>query len=625
MIAASLGLDRFDQGDLLRFSRQIRAPRGETISTEAVGHALLVGSARSRFQGGWRVCFAGQLHNAAQIASDLDIATTVAGEIYAAALNKWGDQADERCIGHYATIALSPEDGSLRLARSPFQAPPLHFRSDGSVATVAQCPRLVFWRDSNRPTPDLERLAQMLVNDASDRFRSWYLGARRMPLGSAVSLRLDRWQEVWRYDLFAKAQVSLPRPSDYVEAARALLDDGVAAALVGSRQPAIMLSGGLDSPLVAASALQHLGPDRFLHSYTFGPDPAWAGGCPDGIIVNEFSRVKAFAAQHPRLATHFECNRDRDFRTGLRELLEACDAAPSMLGLAWIEHALHEAAAAHGCDVMLTGTWGNFTLSSRGPWAFSEYLLTGNWGQLARALRGTNVPPRSLWRQFASRALAPLLPRAIWRIARLATGHDDNLSLTAIRKDWPGLSSTLQRSRKAGYDLQRLQFRSKRDHWRSLLAEDGQEQDQYALGMRLVHGLALRDPTAYRPLVEFCWGCPSEVFLRDGTDRWLAREMARGVMPEAQRTDRAYAHHYVDWQPRFAAIRADLLAELELMSGDPDISSVIDLARLRKLVEAVPTKTEAYDARTALPFQITLPVGMAAARFVAYAKGRNDI
>lgn len=633
MIAASLGPDAFGPDELRRFTSLIRLPPGGQAETDLLGRAMLVwtqgrinGRAASPSPTGWRALLTGQLHNHRALAAELGLATADPALVYAAAVARWGDLADEHCIGHYAAIALAPDGASLRLARSPFQAPPLHFRQDGALASAAQHPRVLFWRESQRPEPDLDRVAQTLVNDASDRFRSWYRGASRLPLGSAVTLRPQGWTEVWRYDLFSRPQQHLPSAAAYVEAAQALLDEGVAAALEGVTKPAVLLSGGLDSPMVAASTLRQIGPDQRLHSYTFGPDPAWSGKAPDGIFASDFSLVEAFAAQHPRLVTHFETNPGCDFRTGQRELLEASDAAPSMLGLAWIEHAMHRAARAEGCDVMLSGTWGNFGFSSRGSWAFSEYLMTGRWSQLAKAYRGRVGDPRSMAQRFASLSLAPLLPRSLWQAGRALLGKGNALAeAIAINPGWPGLAQTLRRSRMAGFDFERLQFATKQAHWRALLAEDGQEQDQYALGMELIHGLPRRDPTAYRPLIEFCWGCPTDVFMRDGTDRWLAREMAKGQMPEAQRLNRDYGHHYTDWQPRLVPIQGELLEELERMADDPDIAAVVDVARLHELVRAVPAISPDYDPQTALPYQSALPIGMAAARFIAYAKGRNDI
>ncbi len=633
MIAVSLGVAPFGAEAERRFAARLQPGRGRRIACVRDGPLLLAAAVDARAStpdlqavAGWRVLFGGQLHNRRELAAELGLGDCTAAEAYAAALARWGEAVDERCIGHYAAIAAAHDGSRLRLARSPFVAPPLHFRHAAELATASQLPRDLFWNEAERPAPDLERVAQMLLNEHGERFRGWYVGAQRLPLGCAIELTPHSWREVWRYDLFARQQQRLARREDYTEAALALLDQGVAAVLEGVERPAVMLSGGLDSASVAASVLQ-LRPAAPLHAFCFGPDESLQAAAPAGSFLSDFEAVRAFAAANPRVVAHFETNPGRDLRHLQRELLAMTDAAPSSLGLAWIEHALYEAAARAGCDAMLVGTWGNFTISARPPWALPEFLVTARWGQLGAALRARRGDPRPKWRQFAGLALAPLLPRSVWRMQRSWRGAEiaGAASLTAIAPDWPGLEAALRRARDAGFDMERRQFASKRAAWGSLLAEDGQEQDQYALGMELLHGLPKRDPTAYRPLVEFCWGCPTEVFMHDGEDRRLAREMGRGRLPEAQRTNRDYGVQNADWQPRIAAAQDELLGELAAMAEDPDIAAIVDISRLIRLARDLPPPRATYDRDESLPYQTVLPLGFAAARFIAYAKGRNDI
>ena len=53
-------------------------------------------------------------------------------------------------------------------------------------------------------------------------------------------------------------------------------------------------------------------------------------------------------------------------------------------------------------------------------------------------------------------------------------------------------------------------------------------------GFEQLYGLSWRDVTTYRPFVEFCMGLPVDLFVHDGQNRWLARELSKG--PSARGT-----------------------------------------------------------------------------------------
>lgn len=581
--------------------------------------------APGRTPSGRLALFNGQLHNRAALWTQLGAQTGRNGdaELYALALDRWGDTADEHVIGHYCAIVLDPDHTSLRLSRSPLTAPPLHFRHDGARAIAASIPRPLFWQSGTTRRVNLDRLARSALIDFTDRFAGWYEGCGRMPLGCAVRLTPRDFAQVWRYDLFTRPRQRLPRDQDYVDAANALLDEGVAAVLADSRQPGVLLSGGLDSSQVALSALRRMPVAQDLPAFTYGPQPQWNRPAPPGRYASEFAAVAQLAAANSRLKPEYFTHDGQDFRHGMRELLQAMDCGAPALGLAWMYHDLCRRARARGCDVLLTGDWGNMTFSSSAPWGPVEFFRRGRWPQLWQLLRHEPADTRSMARRFLARVIMPQLPRGLWqRVHGWRYGAPpDGLRRSGLSPQWAGQHRLIEQARNAGWDAERLHFTSQRQFWQRLMIEDGQDHEQVFQGLQQLHGVTLCDPTAYRPLVEFCYGVPTAQFTRGPMNRFLARRMAAGHLPDELRLNRELGQHHGDWPLRIDQARDELLAELDRMTGDSDISAMFDLPGLRRSLEDF----SAGGNEDAILYQCALPTVIAAGRFIAYAKGRNDI
>lgn len=138
-----------------------------------------------------------------------------------------------------------------------------------------------------------------------------------------------------------------------------------------------------------------------------------------------------------------------------------------------------------------------------------------------------------------------------------------------------------------------------------------------------MYGVPQRDPMAYRPLVEYCWSLPTRMFMRNGEMRWLAKQVAKGLMPEQQRANRLNGRWDADWHLRIGRRRGDYLAELARLETNERIAAMIDLPRLRAALEEWPDKTET-DPQISAPRQFAIPRALLTARFVNYVEGRNQ-
>lgn len=568
--------------------------------------------------------FYGWLDNAAQLAAELGLPPEAdPAAIYSKSLKRWGDGADRRVIGNYCAITSLPGH-RLRLVRSPWSAPPLHFVANSRLCMASNILGALFAAGQPREV-DTDYVADQLLQDHHDcEPRGWYRGVGRVPLGcsaliSAGGVHLHRF-----YDPCDVPQIRFRCDEDYVEAARQLLNEAAQAALAGASKPAIMLSGGLDSALVADALLTHLPADRRLPSFTFTPLPGWDGQVGPHHYGNERALVGAFAECHPQLQPHFPDSSQHGFDYRLRELLAACEVPSANVANVGIFHGPWEAAKVAGCDVMVTADLGNFTISNEAPWYASEYLLRGRWLALCAAVRSAPTDDRPLWRKLAALSLLPLLPRRLQGALR----H----WFAAAPQDWNRLVSMVSDETRAAHSVRRGADRqlaigtrpcSRRDWilraWQS--ADSGEDID---LGFERMHGIRKRDVTAWRPLVEFCMGLPTEQFVKGAEHRRLARRLAIGRLPQQQRLNARYGLHHPDWHERLGRRRNELKDYALGIADHPVMGKMIDTQRMVALLDDWPADPP-LDPAEAWPRSFAITRAVTAAMFIGHAEGRNAL
>ncbi|GAA4762056.1 asparagine synthase-related protein [Novosphingobium ginsenosidimutans] len=573
------------------------------------------------------VLFAGRIDNAREAAGLLEVDypgdrpdPAKLARLYGAARLAWGDAADLRLIGEYAAILINGAAQELCLVRSPLRAPPLHFHARPERLIAASVTRALFACGVPRQINDAKLADNALFNPGDDR-TGWFEGVEQVPLGTELRFNPAGMRERRYYDLYSLPKVRLGRDAEYLEAAHSLLTEATKVALRGSHRPAIMLSGGLDSSQVAAKALAALPAGSQLHAFTFTPENGWDGHQDSGTFGDERPYVEAFAQQHPGLVLHFEDNAGTGFDAGLTELFFATGSAAINQTNFSHFHSLWRAARAAGCDVVLGADYGNFTFSAEGGWGFPEYLLRGRWRQLWLALRHAENDDRSLLRRFLALSVLPILPDKLWQWQRRLRGQPDIFAIASpLRADYALSSGAQARARQAGQPVRRW---PELGRWREFELFQRNDHCDIMHGFEEIYGLPQRDPTAWRPFVEFCLGLPTELFLRDGQTRWLAREMARGIMPEAQRLETRHGRHGADWHLKLGRRRRELLAEVEQLAQNERLSAMIDFPKIRHALEDWPA-TGAIPVEERLLREGAIPRAIMLARYVNYFEGCNQ-
>jgi asparagine synthase (glutamine-hydrolysing) len=141
--------------------------------------------------------------------------------------------------------------------------------------------------------------------------------------------------------------------------------------------------------------------------------------------------------------------------------------------------------------------------------------------------------------------------------------------------------------------------------------------------MEQIYEVRMLEVPTYRPFLEYCLSHPSTIFMRNGQIRWLARELGRGNMPEAQRTSREVGEENGDWHSRLTPRLAEFQETVRQGRLNPELDYFFDFDALDQALDNWPDRpTKAQE--TFIPLGFGLPRAIAMIRHVNYMTGRNE-
>ena len=258
----------------------------------------------------------------------------------------------------------------------------------------------------------------------------------------------------------------------------------------------ILLSGGLDSNAVAAYAAPYLAArGKKLYSFTSVPEEKERARIPGQFAVaDERSLVERVRRFHGNLEPEYLVTNRGDLlaeNRKLRELLEVPYKA--VLNLPWMYES-YERAAGKGCGILLSGQYGNITISY-GDFR-SLFLTLLHRGRIRELVREINAYSRKYRRSR----------RWIWRDLLTAGAGQDHEEVSRYMYD------------------------------KNALRQIG----EYEVKLSLATGVVPRDPTRDRRLITLVLSLPVEQFTHAGQERRLVRQYLKGFIPPEILEDEFY-------------------------------------------------------------------------------------
>ena len=464
--------------------------------------------------------------------------TAASSRLILAAYQRWVTACPEHLLGDFAFAVWDARERSLLLARDAMGLRPLYYRLTPSqllfaseIGQLIACPVVPVELDERM-------VAAHLTGQPTPLDWTFYRGIAQLPPGHALLVEGSR-HRLWRYwDVDPGHRIRYRNDQDYAEHFRDLFKEAVRCRLRSVRPVGLMLSGGVDSGSVAATAGWLLENERERLSVPSFRTYSYA-----------FDRLTQCDERHvSRLITDRYCLSATDVPAedahplaGFPEHGPTRDA-PSYLAHQPLHERVFARARADGVATMMTGCRGDLLVGCDHD--HLGLLATGLWREVLADLRTESGNSRRFPRIVAKRLLLPalmswwppctLVPmrRRLWgRMAGwhmvppypdwLRTDFADRVGLAELAQRVeapPGLAASSVRQR---YETIFIEL-----HMRSLV---DLERNQARFG------LAIADAWSDRRLAEFVLAIPQSQLHRPSDYKSLARRAMIGLMPEEAR------------------------------------------------------------------------------------------
>lgn len=512
--------------------------------------------------------------------------TTPDGSLVMRAFSRWGNQCPDHLDGDWQLAAWDSQSKQLFIARDHFGSTGLYYYRGKNFFAFASNIRALLALPEVPRRPDMLKMAQVLTAWLGEGWRTAYENLYRLPPAHMLRVSSDtiETKRYWFPEQLPELRYS--RDEDYVEEFLNVFGQAVRSRLHSGRPVAALLSGGLDSGAVVATAapllaaeqkrltaftsiplfsLEKLGVSRTGNEWGLAAATAhMTGDNIDHVALDSANACPLFAIER-RLEIHNE-------------------PGHSASNHYWLEDAQTQAAL-RGAGVLLTGQFGNFSISYNGYGSFWHALPRGGFRSAVNVVRYCEA---NVWHTLKRQILRPLVLPAL-RFVKQNVGGSPWENYSAIRPAFAEAVQLLEQMQNSGHDPT-FTLNTSRHAQQAVFLDSSIGARWHEVGA--AHGMEVRDPTTDRRVIEFCLRVPEEQYRRQGESRWLIRRAMNGRLPQEVLANNRRGLQAADLAQRVMARRREMSACLDRFAASERVRNVLDLERMREVLSMSDLKGE---------------------------------
>jgi asparagine synthase (glutamine-hydrolysing) len=488
------------------------------------------------------VIFNGEIYNFPELKRELQsqgyvFRTNCDTEVIIHGYKQWGDEVLNRLNGMFGLAIWDVRQKRLVLARDPFGIKLIYYRIDGGSLYFGSEMHPIRAMMPGKAEIDTTSLNLFLRYRFTPSPYTILKGVRKLAPGTKLTVQNGACEVSHWYRFKPEPFTPSKSPAEAREELLSLYKDAIKRQLISDVPVGLLLSGGIDSGLLLA--LMNLNGSSWP-TYTVGYGASFA----DDELTSAAETARVLGSKHTSVAitkSTFEEALPR-IVASLEEPIATSSIVPMYFVCQRARQDVKVALVGQGPDELFGGyrrhlgvryraLWAGLPAWLRGPISTTVAALPRN-ETLKRGVHSLAIPDRM--RRYQN--VLSLLPgdqiEGLFEEGLLPSDTGDT-----ILNCWEDISELMESTDELG-GLQFLELRS-------TLPD---ELLMYADKLSMAHALELRVPFVDKEIVEYVERLPANFKVRNGSRKWLHRQVCRTFLPESivKRPKRGFASNVVD-------------------------------------------------------------------------------
>ena len=446
-------------------------------------------------------------------------------EIIFAAYKKWGKDCVHHLIGDWSFAVWDSNSKELFLARDHHGISGIYYYSNNDfLAFASSLKSLLALPHVPKKVNELQ-IAQVHISWTDDGIQTAYSDILRLPPSHFLTVKNGAVEKV-RYHYFENIKpLNYKNDEDYIEHFKELFTEAVSCRLRTHKKVGSTLSSGLDSSSVSAVAANLLKQKNVrLPVFTSVPLYDCQDQVPQHRLANEGPLAAKLVEFNGNMDHYLLDSKNVSVLNGILRTLWIHDQPVHAAANAYWIVDLMENAKRMGCNVLLTGQFGNGTIS----WPTAQYTnkyLAPKWPEFTLQ----NLMDLKL---FKKKIATPIIPAFLLSYyLGLKSGPRPWENHSALDRSFADRIQLKKLMKEAGFDpsfsgikdISKMQIELIKPG-EAIVGQKWQENGAE-------FGIEVRDPSMDKRIIEFCLGVPDRVYIKNGNGRMLIREAMKGIVP----------------------------------------------------------------------------------------------